>query len=276
MSDHHGNGDHAGHGNGHGHGDPTGTTGGHGMLVFGHDVIYFSHLPMFDKPHNYQVLLEVGLDEDVREALRSHRHVFPEEPYDTFDPVPFPMAELDPAGSGPRLTSITGKIFCGHFERRAKGTRPLAENVDVRIERFVRFSEFDVDARATGDGTLEYLCFGHGSQLYLAHAISASPSFDQLLEVHAVPGTATSRMGEPLPDDTATMDKFFREHFTTAAPCHIGGRSDDPDRRLAAQEVADGSFFATSPPSGFRGFDVQLEADREVYLEVRELARPMH
>ncbi|MGX5213941.1 hypothetical protein ACWKT3_35520 [Streptomyces violaceus] len=269
MSDHHGNG---------GHHDPPGpdTTGGHGMLVFGHEVTYFSHLPMFDTPHNYQVLLEVGLDEDVREALRSHSHAFPEEPYDTFDPVRFPMAELDPAGSGPRRTSITGSIYCGHFERRAEGTPPLARNIEVRIERCVQFTQLDVDARATDDGKLEYLCFGHGGRLYLAHAISGWPSYDQILEVHAVPGTATNPMGQPLPDDTATMDEFFREHFTTADPFDIGGRSDDPDHRLASQEVADGSFFATSPPSGTHGFNVRLEAERELYLEVRELARPMH
>ncbi|MEV1066148.1 hypothetical protein [Streptomyces sp. NPDC050263] len=272
MRDHHGNGHHHDHPSPD---DPIGTTGGHGMLVFGHEVIYFSHLPMFGVPHNYQVLLEVGLDEDVREVLRLHRHVFREEPYDTFDPVPFPMAELDPAGTGPRRTSITGNILCGHFERRAKGEPPLARNVEVRIERFVQFTQLDVDARATGDGTLEYLCFGHGNQLYLAHAISGWPSFDQILEVRAVPGTATNRLGEPLPDDATTMDKFFREHFTTANRIDIGGRSDDLDHRLASREVADGSLFATSPPSGFHGFNVQLEAEREVYLEVRELAGPM-
>ncbi|MEU6669320.1 hypothetical protein [Streptomyces sp. NPDC046727] len=244
--------------------------------MFGHEVIYFSHLPMFDVPHNYQVLLEVGLDDDVREAIRAHRHAFPEEPYDTFDPVPFPMAELDPAESGPKRTSLTGNIFCGHFERRAKGKRPLAPDVEVRIERIVRFTKLDVNAHATGDGTLEYLCFGHGGRLYLAHAISRWPSFDQVLEVHAVPGTATNQMGEPLPDDAETMDKFFREHFTTADPYDIGGRSDDPDHRLTSREVADGSFFGTAPPSGFHGFNVKLEAEREVYLEVGELAGPMH
>jgi hypothetical protein len=83
-------------------------------------------------------------------------------------------------------------------------------------------------------------------------------------------------MGQPLQDDAATMDEFFREHFTTADPFDIGGRREDPEHRLAPHEVAVGSFFATSPPSGTHGFKVQLEAEREVYLEVRELAGPMH
>ncbi|MFI0809522.1 hypothetical protein [Streptomyces echinatus] len=273
MSDH--------HGNVHQHdrpgpGDPTGTTGVHGMLVFGREVVYFSHLPMFGAPHNYQILLEVGLNDDVRKALHSHRHVFPDEPYDTFEPVPFPMAEVDPAGDGPRRTTMTGNVFCGHFERRARGTRPLASNIEVRIERVARFTELDVNARATDDGTLRYLCFGHGDQLFLAHSIRGWPSFDQILEVRAVPGTATNGLGSPLPDDASTLEKFFREHFVTAAPLDMGGRSDDPDHRLAFREVADGSFFATAPPSGFHGFHVDLEAEREVYLEVGELAGPTH
>ncbi|MEU2062552.1 hypothetical protein [Streptomyces sp. NPDC013455] len=255
--------------------DPTGTTGRHGMLVFGRDVIYFSHLAMYHVPHNYQAVFEVDPDDGVRERIRSHRHAIPQEPYDTFDPVPFPMAEIDPAGSGPRRTSIRGNLYCGHFERRARGTEPLARDIEVRIERVARFTELDVNAQATGDGPLEYLCFGHGDRLYLAHAIGGWPNFDQILEVHAVPGTATNRMGEPLPDDASTMERFFREHFTTADPFDVIGRSDDPDHRLVSHEVVGGSFLATSPPSGIHGFRVQLAADREVYLEIGELAHPM-
>ena len=51
--------DHAHHGEGD-HGD---TTGIHGMLLFGEDILYLSHLPMFASPHNFQVLLEVRFDE---------------------------------------------------------------------------------------------------------------------------------------------------------------------------------------------------------------------
>ena len=34
----------------------------HGMLIFGTNKIYASHLPMFHSPHNYQVILELDLD----------------------------------------------------------------------------------------------------------------------------------------------------------------------------------------------------------------------
>ena len=33
----------------------------HGMLMVGTQTIFLSHLPMFHRPHDYQVILEVGL-----------------------------------------------------------------------------------------------------------------------------------------------------------------------------------------------------------------------
>jgi hypothetical protein len=33
--------------------------GVHGML-FGEEALYLSHLPMFEGPHNFQLILEVG------------------------------------------------------------------------------------------------------------------------------------------------------------------------------------------------------------------------
>src|SRR3954454_8976937 len=69
------------------------TMGGHGMLVFGQDVQYMSHLPMFMRPHNFQVLLEVDFDEDVRRLLVEDREATGGGMY-TWDPREFPIAEL--------------------------------------------------------------------------------------------------------------------------------------------------------------------------------------
>jgi hypothetical protein len=258
--------DHHAHSGGHGHVD---TTGGHGMLLFGEEVLYMSHLPMFDSPHNFQVLLEIELDDAVRSALRSHDHTVPGENYDTFIPEDFPIVELDPH-AGPARTSITGTIFCGHFERKGKKRGPVAKDVVARVHRVVLFNELDVNATPVDGRKLTYLCFGRAGQLYLAHEITARPNFDHVLAVRALPGTTTDQAGRPLPDDAATLDEFFREAFELATPVQFG-RSDDPGNRLAPPEIADGLFFQTSPPSGFHGFRVQLEIERELYLEIDEL-----
>ncbi|KQV11988.1 hypothetical protein ASE03_28640 [Kitasatospora sp. Root187] len=256
------------------HHDGDATLGSHGMLVVGGDVLYLSHLPMFMAPHNFQVILEVGVDDAVGSVLRSHQHVVPGEPYDTFIPEDFPMSELDPHGSGPRRTSMTGRFFCGHFERKGGKHPPLAERAVVTVQSVVHFHELDVQAQHADDNQLSYLCFGRGGQLHLAHHITAAPDFDQVLTVRAVPGTATDLRGDLLPDDEATLEKFFAERFASAEPVNTGGRTDNPDHRVVPPDSVRGVFFATAPPSGSHGFTVELEATREVYMETGELAKP--
>jgi hypothetical protein len=60
------------HYSGHYHG-PGGcdTTGRHGMLLFGANPVYLSHLMMYACPHNLQVPLEVGLDSPALDTLRA-------------------------------------------------------------------------------------------------------------------------------------------------------------------------------------------------------------
>lgn len=259
--------DHHDHGHDHGHG---GAMGVHGMVLFGDDVLYLSHLPMFGAPHNFQVVLEIALDDDVRSRVLSHDHVVPSENYDTFVPDAFPMAELDPQGDGPARTAITGKIVCGHFEREGSKHPPLAGKVTARIRRVVHFSELDLATKPSGRN-LTYLCFGQGGRLYLAHEITTRPSFDHLLTVRPVPDTATDQAGRPLPDDAATLEKFFAEAFAVATPVQFE-KSDESSHRLSSGESAAGLFFQMTPPSGFHGFRLQLETERELYLEIDELA----
>ena len=147
------------------------STGVHGMLLFGEEVLYLSHLPMFASPHNFQVLLEVGLDDAAREAFLSDRHVAGDGIH-TFVPQPFPIAELAPRADGPARTSIEGTIFRGHFER---GGEPIAEGVVTEVHRVVHFSELDVGAKRTEDRELTYLCFGRAGRLHLAHEVTARP-----------------------------------------------------------------------------------------------------
>src|SRR3954468_23208955 len=74
---------------------PT-TTGVHGMLLFGSGPVYLSHLPMFGTPHNFQVILEVTFDEATTELVSGQA-----EGILTFEPVEFPIVELDPRAESP-------------------------------------------------------------------------------------------------------------------------------------------------------------------------------
>jgi hypothetical protein len=241
------------------HGEHS-TMGVHGMLLFGEEPLYLSHLPMFESPHNFQVILEVGFDDAVREVLRADSKTSGDDMH-TFEPVEFPITELDPSGDGPARTSIEGTIFHGHFER---GGRPIARDVTAEVRDVVYFAELDMQAHHEADGTLTYLCFGRAGRLHLAHQITASPDFDQVLTFRLVPGTVTDPAGRPVDADVA-------EDFEHAARVEFRGRADTPEDRLASGETAAGFFPATFGPTGSHGFGVQVQVDRELYMELGDL-----
>jgi hypothetical protein len=240
------------------------TTGVHGMLLFGEDVLYLSHLPMFASPHNFQVLLEVGLDDAAREAFLSGDDVAAGDSIHTFAPQPFPIVELDPDADGPGRTSIEGTIFRGHFER---GGEPIAEDVVAEVHRVVHFSELDENAKRSEVRELTYLCFGRPGHLYLAHEVTARPDFDQVLEASLSPDTVTNQAGHALPEDVATIG------FDVAQRVLFRGRSDTPESRLGphAHQIFDALFFQTSSLTGAHGFAVRMLTHTELYIEVDEL-----
>jgi hypothetical protein len=247
------------HGDGHGGHGGDGTMGLHGMLLFGEDVLYLSHLPMFTNPHNFQVILETGFDDAAGQVLRADRETGGNGLY-TFKPEEFHITELDPGGDGPARSSIEGTIYRGHFER---GGQPIAD-VAAQVRDVVYFQELDVETGHSADQDLTYLCFGRAGQLHFAHRITASPDFDQVLTARLVPGTVTDQAGRPIGEDV-TRD------FNQAVPVEFRGRRDTPQARLSPNETAEGTFFQTIAPKGFHGFRVQMEIGRELYLELREL-----
>jgi hypothetical protein len=98
MTDHDAHaGGHGGH-PGHGGTGADDTTGVHGMLLFGEDVVYLSHLPMFMSPHNFQVLLEVGFDDAVHEVLRADREASAPDFDQVLQARLVPGSLTDPAG----------------------------------------------------------------------------------------------------------------------------------------------------------------------------------
>ncbi len=244
------------HGNGH---DEHGTMGVHGMLLFGEDALYLSHLPMFAHAHNFQVILNVGFDEAADHVLRADRETHGDGLY-TFKPEEFHITELDPSDNGPRRSSYEGDIYRGHFERRGQA---IAHAV-ATIRNVVYFEELSRTASHAADQELTYLCFGRAGHLHLAHRITASPDFDQVLTARLVPGTVTDQAGRPVGEDV-TRD------FDRAEPVAFRDRRDTAQARLAPQETIEGTFFQTIAPKGFHGFRVQLEIDRELYLELGEL-----
>ncbi len=227
----------------------------HGMLLFGEGKIYLSHLPMFDPPHNFQVLLQVtmsGGGPDPRSMYLKDRAATGVKLY-TFVPEEFPMSGLiGEFPQPPSVTSFRGSIFRGHFERG--GTQLLA-GVTAAVDEVVYLAELDRTAKPFDGQRLAYLCFGEPGELFLAHTIRNRPSFD-----HIVP----FRFLDPGLADQALVP--------SGTPVDFSDREDQPERRLKRNEEVSGFFRQSIGPGGKHGFHTDLQIGEDIYLEVAELA----
>jgi hypothetical protein len=147
----------------------------HGMLIVGEKTLFLSHLPLFHSPHDYQVLLEARFRSnsgDPRRLYAEDRARTGEKIY-TLVPERFVLPEQV---TGRR--SFKADIYRGHFER---GGVPIAKGVTVDILRVVHFRK--LTPRAERPRQLEYVLFGKGDEVFLAHRVIAPPDFDQVLSV---------------------------------------------------------------------------------------------
>jgi hypothetical protein len=230
------------------------------MLVFGTGVdCYFSHRPMFLPPYNFQVVLDIELDERGQRALGADRRVG----YDgvhSFDPDGFALAELDPRRERPR-TAFHGTLIRGYRER---GGVPIAKDVRATVRSVVSFAELDPHSRRGGE-LLTHLCFGRSGRLYLAHRIARRPSFDQIVVARLIPGSVTDMLGAPLRDDVRHWE------FDHAQPIILGQR-EFTGQRLRTGEIAVAAFHTTASVSGAHGILAEIAVERQIYLEVADLA----
>lgn len=225
------------------------------MLLFGQDPLYLSLLMPSAGPPGFQVLLEAGFDAAALAALRAD----PGGSY-TFDPAPFNVPDLETQDGDLGLAVLDGTLLRG--PAAADGT-PVATGAQASLRNLVWFRTVDASAGPAPGQSLEYLCFGRGEHVYLVHRVQSWPSFDQVLTVRFVPGTVTTGIGHPLDDDVALI------RFDRAQQAGLG-RDDTAAQRLTAGQVAIAAFDQTWSPSRSRGFTVQLEVERELYLDIRE------
>jgi hypothetical protein len=212
--------------------------GVHGMLLFGEEVLYLSHLPMFMTMHDHQVILEVTLaggQEDAHAIYRADRRDTGERVY-TLVPERFSLQRLGAEGAD-ALRSFQGTIHRGHWE---KGGKAILTDVTVNVVNVIHFRKFDPHAKAVPE--LEYLLFGRGSELYMAHLISKAPDFDQIVPI------------------TSVSHRFSEETLRRGVRLAFPGRENEIKERLRGGEQA------------IAQVEVALETAVELYLEEGELA----
>jgi hypothetical protein len=234
----------------HDHGDPEARV--HGMAVIGTDTFYLSHLPMFMPLHDYQVILEAeftGPDGRPDPGYVEDRKQHPGLLY-TFRPEPFVLPQLLPDGGPPKRSSVTGDVFRHHYERtQPPNPRPVevASGITVTVRTVVHGRKFEPGASRPPQ--LEYLLFGRGQELFLAHLISAPPDFDQLIQVRV---------------DTELDDGDLARGLRVTVP----DRADEARERIRPN----GGPLAAVLRPGDQDIKIGVDPGQEFYLEENELA----
>jgi hypothetical protein len=241
--------DHAGRND---HGDHHDPPARHGMAVLGTDAVYLSHLPMFMDVHDYQVLLEAeftGPDGHPHPGYANDRRQHPDVLY-TLKPERFVLPEILPGNGAPARSSFRGEVFRHHYERTtppALTPVSVADALTVTVRRIVHARQFEQNAERPPQ--LEYILFGKGDELFLAHRINTPPDFDHLLQV---------RLDVELGDGDLAG----------------GPRVVVPDRAdLATERIhAGGGTVSAVLHAGNREIKISIDPVREFYFEEAELA----
>jgi hypothetical protein len=223
----------------------------HGMAVIGQKSVFLSHLPMFGSPHDYQVIVEAELTKtgaDPQQVYFDDRKQNPGEKLYTFKPNPFVLPHILPTdGNPPQETTFAGALSRGHYERPQTNPQKIASGVTVRVKNVIFGRRFIPDAHQPKK--LEYILFGRGDEVFLAHAITSPPDFDQLIQVTL--------------DQNIVDDGLLEGH-----PVTIPSRSNNADERI----LTSGGTIEGIIHFGEGTSTVNITPGVEFYFEERELA----
>jgi hypothetical protein len=225
----------------------------HGMAIVGEQTVFLSHLPLFGSPHDYQVILEATFarpGSDPQSDYFNDRKRSREKTY-TLEPASFVLPRL--AAAQP-LRSFKANVYRGRFEelarksQRALDAGRIARDVDVNVTRVVHFRKFD--PKAAKPAQLEYLLFGKGDELFLAHLIIDPPDFDQILSVKA------------------PNHKFTDAELGQGISVVFPDKTNAPSRRITGAAPVTGQIKGAA---GAAPQAVQLQPGTELYFEKGEL-----
>lgn len=234
---------------GHSRGHPN--CGGHNMMLVGEQAAYLSHLPMFQAPHQFQVILETTFEKGGKAVTqryvddrRQHANV---RMY-TVEPAELFVLPRLWTSEGPRRSAFRAAVYRGHLERDGKQITGLA-GIDVKVTRVVYARELPAEKRLD---TLGYVLFGKGQELFLAHQLSQAPDFDQILAVET--------------DGHPWTEAELRQGVTIMIP----DRQNVATGRIREGDTVAGQGQITGAPAAF---DIRIRAKRELYFEEGELLK---
>ncbi len=161
--------------------------GVHGMVLMTADSsMYASHMPLYHKPHDAQIVYRVTTDTSAVLIMVKDADMV------TIKPERFNLERLKRGES----FSVKADVYLGHFER---GGMPTHEQVTITFEEQVYLRELKDLTSATNSHVYDKVSLG-GTKHMLIHQITQPPSYDQLILLYDDQSCITKiRTGETVP-----------------------------------------------------------------------------
>lgn len=159
----------------------------HGQIFFGSGPFYISHLPLMNRPHNFQAIYEVDFPDTAQgRAAKAQYLARADQGFASFAPgESWSYPDFDCSIDQSQRTLAPGGLHQGQFE---DGGEQIVQT-GLIIKRRIFFRIWPAgslppgrgDARADG----EYIVFGEGEQFFTARVIASVPDADHIQPVPA-------------------------------------------------------------------------------------------
>ncbi|MAD74724.1 MAG: hypothetical protein CML20_08035 [Rheinheimera sp.] len=149
--------------------DQHSYVGDHGMVLFAaDDILLASHLPLYQPPHNYQLIYQITLPPTEHKVVLA---TLQKRQQMTLLPQQFDLTQLI---KGQSIT-VNAALYHGHFER---GGSVWFDKVPVNFARQLYIRPIQQPGTAS---EARYDVLKINSSYFLIHQIAANPSYDQIL-----------------------------------------------------------------------------------------------
>ena len=148
--------------------EPGGRYGLHGMVLYGSNPYFLSHIPMFHEPHDQQLIMRVSL------TTQNGHHVSENFTKETYSIRPLRNFSLNDLILG-RLQTFQGDIYEGNFESNGK---VVFANVFIKVEKKLFNKKIPFNRSLPG---FTYFLVGDGHQLFAINEISRTNPYQQIV-----------------------------------------------------------------------------------------------
>ncbi len=159
----------------------------HGQIFFGSGPFYISHLPLMNRPHNFQAIYEVDFPDTVAGKIAKAQYLArADKGFASFAPgESWSYPDFDCSIDQSQRTLAPGSVHQGQFE---DGGEFIVETGLV-VKRRIFFRIWPAGSLPAGQGSAqangEYIVFGEGDQFFTARVVTSVPDADHIQPVPA-------------------------------------------------------------------------------------------